>query len=112
MSEDVEDSRDGGDDEGSHGFSRTMGRSDSSDSKLAADEDEGKETSEGERDSDESMEDGGDEEESEASSHTLGRSEDSDSGDDGGEEDSDEEMGESDDEGDVFGKSYREGSRK
>ena len=115
-SEDVEDTGDSGDDEGSEASSRTLGRSDASGFTLAADEDEGKETNEGEGDSDESMEDfesdRGEDEESETSSHTLGRSEDSDSGDDGGDEDSDEELGESDDEGDLFGKSYREGSRK
>ncbi|KAI4658010.1 uncharacterized protein J4E78_006400 [Alternaria triticimaculans] len=116
MSEDVEDSGDSGDGEGSDASSRTLGRSESSGSTLVADEDDGKETSEGEGDSDESMEDfesdGVEDEESETSSHTVGRSENSDSGDDGGDEDSDEEMGESDEEGDVFGESYREGSRK
>ncbi|KAI4625445.1 hypothetical protein J4E80_002576 [Alternaria sp. BMP 0032] len=111
-SEDVEDTGDSEGSEGSDASSRTLGRSESSGSTVAGDEDDGKETNGGEGDSDESMEDDGDEEKSEVSSHTLGQSEDSDSGDDGDEEDSDEEMGESDDEGDAFGESYREGSRK
>ena len=114
-SEDVEDTGIGGDGEGSDVSSHTVGRSESSSSTLAADEDDGKEVSSSDDDGDEDMvdtESDKDDENSEASSHTVGRSEDSDSGDDGGDEDSDEEMGESDDEGDVFEKSYREGSRK
>ncbi|KAI4907184.1 hypothetical protein J4E90_009686 [Alternaria incomplexa] len=107
---------DGQESDESDASSHTRGRSEASSTTLAAYEDDGKEISEGEGDSDESMEDfesdKGEDEESETSSHTVGRSEDSDSGDDGGDEDSDEEMGESDDEGDVFGESYREGSRK
>ncbi|KAI4646438.1 uncharacterized protein J4E79_010500 [Alternaria viburni] len=113
MGDDVEDS---GDDEGSDASSRTLGRSESSGSTVAGDGEDGKGTSEGVGDSDESMEDSesdrGEDEESETSSHTLGLSEASDSGEDGGDEDSDEEMGESDDGGDVFGESYGEGSRK
>ena len=116
MSEDVEGSGNSGDGQGSDASSRTLGRSDASGSTLAADDDDGKEVSEGEEDSDESMEDiesdRDEDEESETSSHTVGRSENSDSGDDGGDEDSDEEMGESNDVGDVFGESYREGSGK
>ena len=107
---------DGQESDESDASSHTLGGSESSGSTLAADEDDNKQADEGEGYSDESMEefegDRGEDEESETSSHTLGRSEDSNCGDDGGDEESDEEMGESDDEGDVFGKSYREGSRK
>jgi len=115
--EDTGDTGDTGDSEGSDASSRALGRSESSDSTLAANEDDGddgKETSEGEDGADNHMEDAESdgEQESETSSHTLGRSEDSNSRDDGGDGDSDEEMGESDDEGDVFGESYREGSSR
>ncbi|KAI4942719.1 hypothetical protein J4E91_009888 [Alternaria rosae] len=109
-----EDSQDGKDREGSDGSSHTVGRAESSSSTLAVDGDGGQEISEDEQDGNEDMgnseSDRGDSDESETSSRTVGRSEDSDSRDK--DSDGDEEMNESDDEGDVFGESYREGSRK
>ncbi|KAH6870365.1 hypothetical protein BKA58DRAFT_439913 [Alternaria rosae] len=109
-----EDSQDGKDREGSDGSSHTVGRAESSSSTLAVDGDGGQEISEDGEDGSEGMEDSesdrGEGDESETSSRTVGRSEDSDSRDK--DSDGDEEMNESDDEGDLFGESYREGSRK